>query len=199
MGGRGGDPLGLLWPCAQAPCPSCHLWVQLGARGCAHQKAERALLAPPGMNVGLVGKSLVGRGAAVWQLLFLERWVDRTPGEFHGPSYASSESLAASLPGNRGRVGWWLGAAGAGFVPHLQRPVCLRAPPPPPPWVVLFMLPGISFCRESPRALVQGRGLSLNGAQQMAPGPPPSRGGSCDGSCCPPPCQAAALHAGSFL
>lgn len=58
--------------------PSCHLRV-LGAGRVPIRKVERALLAPPGMNVGLVRVfggwwgDPWGRGPAGWQLLFLER------------------------------------------------------------------------------------------------------------------------------
>ena len=52
-GGRGGHPLVAVAGPPGPVAPSCHLWV-LGAGRVLIRKAERALLAPPGMNVGLV-------------------------------------------------------------------------------------------------------------------------------------------------
>lgn len=61
MGGRGGDPLVTVAGAPGPVSPSCHLWA-LGARRVLIRKAERALLAPPGMNVGLGGGVLRGGG-----------------------------------------------------------------------------------------------------------------------------------------
>lgn len=179
MGGRGGDPLVAVAGPPGPVSPSCHLWV-LGARRVLIRKAERALLAPPGMNVGLGGGSPQGRGAAVWQLLFLERWVHRTQGV---PRAQLARALKAWLLPSLGTVGGWVGgwawSSWGWLCSPFQGPVCLAGPAP------AASLGGVIYASRqlpsagNPQGLCAGEAVSSpEWAQQMAPGPPPPRGGS---------------------
>lgn len=130
--------------CGRCSRPRVPLLPSVGAGGQegAHQEGRAGSPSPSWDECGAWWGSPQGRGAAVWQLLFLERWVDRTPGV---PRAQLATALKAWLLPSLGTVGGWaggLGAAGAGFVPHSRGLCASRAPPPPPPWVVLFMLPG---------------------------------------------------------
>lgn len=178
MGGRGGDPSSHCGRCSRAPVSPLLPSVGAGGPEGAHQEGRAGSPSPPGMNVGLGGGSPQGGGAAVWQLLFLERWADRTLGVPLALEAHSSESLAASLPGNRGRVGGRALEQLGWLCLPFQGPV----PAGPAPAASLggagYASRQISFAGIPVRALCREGVSSPEWAQQMAPGPPPPRGGS---------------------